>query len=99
MFDYEKNANKYKNMRESEVQRDLQKHMNIDFGSGEKEPSSESGDDDQFGNLEVNSGNLGDQLNDYEYDEKLKAVNENRKQSDADFIDIPRDSMTSQPDG
>lgn len=58
MMDYDKKANKYKNMRESEVQRDLQKHMNIDF-DGAVVASSESDDDDRE-NVEVNSGNLGD---------------------------------------
>lgn len=61
--DYNANRDKFKNMRESEIKRDLQRVMNVDFGSGDGNTIQ---DDEESGD-EVNSNNLGDQLNDHEF--------------------------------
>ena len=49
-------------MREYEIRRDMEQHLNVDFGSEDEGSMQEDESVD-----EVNSNNLGDQLNDHEF--------------------------------
>ena len=58
---------KYKNLRESEIRRDMEQHLNVDFGSEDNGNQSNQksfvSESEDFS--DANSNNLGDQLNDY----------------------------------
>ena len=64
-------------MRESEIKRDMEQHLNVDFGSGDEGSIQE----DEESADEVNSNNLGDQLK-VDLDEAKKKQREKKKKAD-----------------